>query len=310
MTTNNKYLITALYHFVRIDDPAMLKGELEAFLTANDIKGTILVAPEGINGTVSGSETAIAALHRYLRSDPRFESLETKESWHEDVPFHRTKVRLKKEIVTMGVEGIDPSSQAGKYLRPSEWNDLLDQEDVVVIDTRNDYEYQIGTFKGALNPKTTSFRELPSFLDEHLEQMKGKKIAMFCTGGIRCEKSTSYLTSKGFDEVYHLQGGILKYLEEIPVEQSKWQGECFVFDGRVAVDHTLEKGIYEQCFACRMPLSPEEMKDSRYEHGISCPHCFDAHSDEQKARHAEREKQMRIAEELGICHIGGQQKAA
>tara|TARA_R110002096_G_scaffold76069_28_gene179874 strand:+ start:8616 stop:9671 length:1056 start_codon:yes stop_codon:yes gene_type:complete len=302
MTT---YTVSALYHFVALPDYQDLQPKFHAFLTDHGIHGTLLLAHEGINGTVAGSAEAIAALHDFLRADPRFKDIVTKESFADDMPFHRTKVRLKKEIVTMGVEDIDPRHIVGTYVKPQDWNDLISDPDVVVVDTRNDYEVGIGTFKGALDPKTATFREFPAYVDEKLADAKTKKVAMFCTGGIRCEKSTAYLKQKGFDEVYHLEGGILKYLEEVPEDQSLWQGECFVFDSRVAVKHNLEQGSYDQCFACRMPITEAEKQDARYQKGVSCPHCHDTHDAAQKQRHQERERQVELAAQKGQSHIGG-----
>ena len=220
------------------------------------------------------------------------------------MPFYRTKVKLKKEIVTMGVEGIDPREVVGTYVKPTDWNALISDPEVVLVDTRNDYEVQIGTFEGALNPNTETFREFPEYVANNLDPEKNKKVAMFCTGGIRCEKSTAYLKEQGFEEVYHLEGGILKYLEEVPEQETMWQGECFVFDNRVAVNHSLEKGQYDQCHACRMPITEQEMQSEQYEKGISCPHCFDKVTDEQRARFAERQRQVELAKERGEDHIG------
>jgi UPF0176 protein len=220
------------------------------------------------------------------------------------MPFIRSKVKLKKEIVTMGVEGIDPKSVVGTYVKPEDWNALIEDPDVLVVDTRNDYEVQIGTFKNAVNPKTETFREFPAFVAAHLDPLKHKKVAMFCTGGIRCEKSTSYLKSQGFDEVYHLEGGILKYLESIAAEDSTWEGECFVFDERVAVDHQLNKGHYDQCNACRMPITAADQQSTDYVHGVSCPHCIHLTTEEQRERYAERQKQVDLAKARGEQHIG------
>ena len=220
------------------------------------------------------------------------------------MPFHRMKVRLKREIVAFGVPELNPARNAGTYVKPEDWNALINDPDVVVIDTRNDYEVAIGTFEGAINPETRAFRELPARIAEE-SSLKGKpKVAMFCTGGIRCEKSTAYMRSLGFDEVFHLEGGILKYLETVPEEESLWRGECFVFDNRVSVKHGLELGSYELCHGCRQPLSVEEVKDKRFRPGICCPKCHDTITDDQHKRFAERQKQMKLARERGERHLG------
>jgi UPF0176 protein len=270
----------------------------------NGVKGTLLLANEGINGTVAGSREGIDALLTWLKSDERLADISYKESFDAEMPFYRTKVKLKKEIVTMGVEGIDPLQVVGTYVKPKDWNALISDPDVVLVDTRNDYEIEIGTFEGAVNPNTETFREFPEYVEKNLDPKKHKKVAMFCTGGIRCEKSTAYMKEQGFDEVYHLEGGILKYLEEVPKEDTMWQGECFVFDNRVAVNHDLEKGNYDQCHACRMPITEEEMKSDKYEKGISCHHCFDKVTDEQRERFAERQRQIELAKQRGEEHIG------
>ena len=301
---DSQYVVSAMYHFVKVEDIEALQQKLLTFLTAHNIKGTLLVAHEGLNGTVAGTAEDIMALHTFLRADDRFKGLVTKESPADEMPFYRTKVKLKKEIVTMGVEDIDPTNIVGTYVKPADWNDLISDPDVIVVDTRNDYEVAIGTFKDALDPKTKTFREFPKFAQENITDKK-QKVAMFCTGGIRCEKSTAYMKQLGFDEVYHLEGGILKYLEEVPQEESLWEGECFVFDGRVAVKHGLKQGKYDQCYACRMPLTQEEMARSEYEKGISCHHCHGEHTEEQRARHAERERQIQLAAERNEEHVGG-----
>ncbi|MBT8422581.1 MAG: rhodanese-related sulfurtransferase, partial [Gammaproteobacteria bacterium] len=282
-------------------------------MQAHGIRGTLLLADEGINGTVAGPASAVDGLLRWLTEHPQFGSrlrdIDVKRSWHDDVPFLRSKVKLKNEIVTMGVSGIDPQRAAGTYVKPADWNALISDPDVVTIDTRNDYEVRIGTFKNAINPRTESFREFPAYAEAQLDPEKHKKVAMFCTGGIRCEKSTAYLKELGFDEVYHLQGGILKYLEEVPREDSLWEGECFVFDERVAVDHDLQPGGYTQCHACRAPLSPDETEHPHYVPGESCPHCYSRTSEEQRARFAERQKQMALAKARGEHHLGDDMEA-
>ena len=268
------------------------------------IRGTILLAQEGINGTVAADRNNMDHLLAFLKSDARLADLSYKESYTNQPPFLRSRVKLKKEIVTMGIEGIDPKRVVGTYVKPTDWNALIKDPDVLLVDTRNDYEVQVGTFKDALNPKTESFRDFPGYVKEKLDAKKHTKVAMFCTGGIRCEKSTAYLKEQGFDEVYHLKGGILKYLEEVPAEESLWEGECFVFDDRVTVNHQLEKGVYEQCNACRMPITAKEQLSNQFQQGVSCPHCFDNTTVQQKARFAEREKQMSLAQQRGESHIG------
>jgi len=298
-------VIAAMYQFVTVDNPGVLREPLLEFMHDNGLHGTLLLATEGINGTVAGSREDIDKLLNWLRDPERFPGLSHKESYCDEMPFLRCKVKLKKEIVTMGIEGVDPKDVVGSYVKPEDWNALIEDPEVVLVDTRNDYEVQIGTFKNAINPETESFREFPTFIAENLDPAKHKKVAMFCTGGIRCEKSTSYLKSQGFDEVYHLQGGILKYLETIPESESSWQGECFVFDERVAVDHQLNKGQYDQCNACRMPITEGDKQSEHYLHGVSCPHCHAKTSPEQRERFAERQKQVDLARSRGEHHIGG-----
>ncbi|HVL01124.1 MAG TPA: rhodanese-related sulfurtransferase [Dongiaceae bacterium] len=304
---NHPYVVCALYKFVSLPDFEDLRQPLVDFMLAHDVKGTLLLAQEGINGTVAGSRESIDALLAYLRKDPRLADLSWKESFDTIEPFYRTKVKLKKEIVTMGVEGIDPRRVVGTYVKPQDWNALISDPDVVLIDTRNDYEVEIGTFKNAVNPNTTNFREFPQYVKDKLDPAKHKKVAMFCTGGIRCEKSTAYLKEQGFDEVYHLQGGILQYLQDVPPEQSLWEGECFVFDNRVTVNHLLQKGNFDQCHACRRPISEDDKKSEFYVPGVSCHHCHNAHDPEQVARYQQREKQMQLAKKRGERHIGSNQ---
>ena len=296
--------VAALYRFVRLEDFENLRAPLLAFCEARGIRGTLLLAEEGINGTIAGTEQAVSEVLAYLRSDNRLADLDCKFSYNKDRPFLRMKVKLKKEIVTMGRPGIDPNQCVGRYATPEQWNALVDDPECLVIDTRNDYEVEIGTFQGAINPNTTSFREFPEWVEENLDPSKHKKVAMFCTGGIRCEKSTSLLVSMGFEDVWHLQGGILNYLEKTPVEQTRWDGECFVFDSRVSVDHDLEKGSYDQCYACRFPIDDAQKASDLYVPGVSCPRCHDAHSDQQKERFAERQKQIALAKARGEAHIG------
>lgn len=297
-------VVCALYRFVKLDDYEALRQPLQDFLHSHHIKGTLLLAREGINGTVSATREAIDALRAYLEADPRFKGIDYKFSYDDSQPFYRAKVKLKKEIVTMGIEGIDPRQVVGTYVHPRDWNALISAPDVLLVDTRNEYEVQIGTFKNAINPHTKSFREFPAYVKQHLDSQKHKKVAMFCTGGIRCEKSTAYLKERGFNEVYHLQGGILKYLEEVPKDKSLWEGECFVFDNRVTVNHALEKGAYDQCHACRMPISAEDKQHNHYRKGVSCHHCYGQKDEERMGRLQEREKQIELAKRRGIQHIG------
>lgn len=297
-------VICALYRFVHLDDFEALREPLLRVMMDNQVRGTLLLASEGVNGTIAGSRKGIDQVLAWLKSDPRLAALDYKESYSAEMPFYRTKVKLKKEIVTMGVEGIDPLKVVGSYVKPTEWNALISDPDVVVVDTRNDYEVQIGSFENAINPKTDTFREFPQYVKDHLDPDKHKKVAMFCTGGIRCEKSTAYLKEQGFEEVYHLEGGILKYLEEVPEQESMWRGECFVFDNRVTVDHQLRSGQYDQCHACRLPITEQDKKSEHYAPGVSCPHCFDKHSQRQRRRFLEREKQMQLAKKRGESHIG------
>ena len=302
------YLTTAMYHFVRLPYYKKLREPLLNFCVSQSIKGTLLLADEGINGTVAGSEKSIHAFLDFLKNDPFFDSnfknLSHKESWSDQHPFYRMKVKLKKEIVTLGVPGVSPTKMVGQYVKPQDWNKIISDPEVILIDTRNDYEYSIGTFKNAINPKTSTFREFPEYVKTHLDPKKHKKVAMFCTGGIRCEKASSYMMSEGFDEVYHLEGGILKYLEEVGPEKSLWQGECFVFDQRVAIKLGLEVGNYDQCYACRYPLSQEDMKSEKYTPGISCPHCYGQHSPEKLRGLSERQKQVILAKKQNKIHIG------
>ncbi|TPH17292.1 rhodanese-related sulfurtransferase [Litorilituus lipolyticus] len=306
ISTTTPITICALYKFVRLDNYQALREPLLAEMTLNNVKGTLLLASEGINGTVAGPAQGILAVLAFLNAQPNLDNISHKESFSEVNPFHRTKVKLKKEIVTMGVEGIDPNKVVGTYVKPKDWNALISDPEVLLIDTRNDYEIEIGTFKNAVNPDTESFREFPEYVEKNLDKTKHKKVAMYCTGGIRCEKSTAYLKEQGFDEVYHLEGGILKYLEEVPSEDTMWQGECFVFDGRVAVNHDLEQGQYDQCYACRFPLTQEQKQSEHYVEGVSCHRCYDKVSDAQRSRYQERQRQIALAAERGEAHIGGE----
>jgi len=302
--TNTPIVVCALYKFVTLDDYRELRDPLLAEMTRLEVKGTILLAHEGLNGTIAGTRAGIDGVLAWLNADPRIAGIVYKETFENSNPFYRTKVKLKKEIVTMGVDGIDPKHIVGTYVKPQDWNALISRDDVVLIDTRHDYEYEVGTFKGAVNPNTKTFRELPQFVAENLDPAKHKKVAMFCTGGIRCEKSTAYLKEQGFEEVYHLEGGILKYLEDVPEEDTLWEGECFVFDNRVTVNHQLEKGQYDACHACRRPISDADKQRPEYEQGVSCHQCVDEYTDKQRHRFRERERQIQLAKQRGEVHIG------
>ena len=299
-------VVCALYRFVDLANYEEIQTPLLNILNANQVKGTLLLASEGINGTIAGDQEGIDNVLNWLKFDPRLAELTAKFSFDTENPFYRTKVKLKKEIVTMGIEGIDPNRVVGTYVKPKDWNALISDPEVLLVDTRNDYEISIGTFENAVDPKTTNFREFPKYVKENLDPAKHKKVAMFCTGGIRCEKSTAYLKEQGFDEVYHLEGGVLKYLEEVPEEETMWKGECFVFDNRVSVNHQLEKGQYDQCHGCRLPITEEDKKSEKYMQGVSCHQCHDSISEEQKQRFLEREKQIRLSLERGQAHIGSE----
>ncbi len=294
MNEENPIVVAALYKFVSLPDYRELQAPLISFCQSQEIKGTILLAQEGINGTIAGYRQQIDAVLAFLRADSRFADLEHKESYTETPPFERMKVRLKKEIVTLGLPEINPNEKVGIYVEPEAWNDLISNPEVTVIDTRNDYEVTIGTFKGAENPQTQTFRDFPQYVKQHLDPSKQKKVALFCTGGIRCEKASSYLISQGFEEVYHLKGGILKYLEAVPPEESLWEGECFVFDERVAVDHGLEIGSHELCFCCGHPISDADKSSPKYKEGISCSECFDSLTEEKRLRQQEKWKQYQL----------------
>lgn len=298
------YTVAALYHFTRFEDPDGLRPALRELCETHDIKGTLLLAAEGINGTVAGSADGIAALLAHIRALPGCAHLEHKLSHASAPPFNRMKVRLKKEIVTMGQPDVDPLAGTGHYVEPKDWNALIQSDDVVVIDTRNDYEVAIGTFEGAIDPETKSFGEFPQWWQDNKDRFHNKRIAMFCTGGIRCEKSTNYLLGQGVEDVFHLKGGILKYLEEIPQQDSIWDGECFVFDGRVSVGHGLIEGSHKLCYACRRPLEPEDLKRPEYEAGVSCHHCMSETTSTDKARFRDRQKQIILAKQRGEQHLG------
>ncbi|GMQ82116.1 MAG: rhodanese-related sulfurtransferase [Rhodothermia bacterium] len=305
-STMPQVVIGALYKFVQLTDTGALRAALHEVLDQHCIKGSILLAREGINGTVAGSRDGMDALLGWLSADGRFENLIYKESFAENNPFLRAKIKLKKEIVTIGIHDVDPLQTVGTYVDPEDWNALISDPDVVLVDARNEYEVRVGTFEGAVDPHTQSFTEFPEFLDEHLGTKKDVRVAMFCTGGIRCEKSTSYLKKKGLDEVYHLRGGILKYLETVPEAESMWQGECFVFDERVSVDHRLQAGTYDLCRACRMPIGENDQTSDDFELGVSCPHCINIKTEEDRKRYREREKQMNLASQRGQVHIGAE----
>lgn len=298
------YIVAALYHFTRFSDPDALRAPLLALAREQAVRGSLLIAQEGINGTIAGTRAGIDAMLAHIRALPGCADLEWKESTAREMPFGRMKVRLKREIVTMGQPDVDPKARVGNYVEAKDWNELISAPDVVVIDTRNDYEVKIGTFEGAIDPLTKSFGEFPKWWEENAERFHNKRVAMFCTGGIRCEKSTNYLLGKGVPEVYHLKGGILKYLEEVPPEESKWEGHCFVFDQRVSVGHGLVQGDHTMCHACRRPLSPAERAHSAYEEGVSCPSCIDEYDEARRERFRERMKQMRLAAERGEVHLG------
>jgi UPF0176 protein len=300
----NQLVVAAVYKFVKLADSASLREPLLAQCDALGITGTLLLAEEGINGTIAGTRSGIDNILAYLRGDPRLGDLEHKESFAEHPPFYRMKVKLKKEIVTMGVPGIDPTERVGRYVKPEDWNALIRDPDVLLVDTRNDYEVDVGTFKGAVDPRITTFREFPDYVKRNFDPEKQPRVAMFCTGGIRCEKASAYMLQQGFPEVYHLQGGILKYLENIPAERSLWQGECFVFDQRVAVGHGLAPGHYELCYGCSRPITAEEKSSPKYQAGVSCPNCYDSLTPEKRAAALERQKQVELAKQRGETHIG------
>ena len=300
--SNLPFTVAALYCFARLPQYESLREPLAELCCSNGIKGTLLLAAEGINGTVAGTQPAIEKLVAYITAIPELANPELKYSHASEMPFYRMKVRLKREIVTMGVDGIDPLNSVGTYIAPKDWNALIADEDTVVVDTRNDYEYAIGTFEGALDPNTKTFREFPEWVEQNRDKLEGKKIAMFCTGGIRCEKATAFVKGLGFDDVFHLKGGILKYLEEVPSEESMWNGECFVFDERVAIGHGLTESDIELCRACRRPVTAEDKLSTFFEEGISCAGCYDERTPEDRARFAEREKQVKLAKLRGSSH--------
>ncbi|RYI34824.1 MAG: rhodanese-related sulfurtransferase [Acetobacteraceae bacterium] len=296
--------VAALYHFSRFPDPAALKPALVEVCAAQGVKGSLLLAPEGINGTIAGSRDGIDAVLAAIRSLPGCAGLEWKESFADSMPFGRMKVKLKREIVTMGQPDVDPLARVGNYVAAQDWNALISDPETVVIDTRNDYEVAIGTFRGAVDPETRAFGQFPDWWEANRKRFAGKRIAMFCIGGIRCEKSTNYLLGQGVDQVYHLKGGILKYLEEVPASDSLWQGECFVFDDRVSVGHGLVPGGLTSCGACRRPVTVEARAHPSYEEGVCCPTCKDEYSAADRARFRERQHQMVLAAKRGQHHLG------
>jgi len=302
--SQRKSLIVAYYKFVDLPDYQERKAPLLQLCLEHGVTGTILLAREGINSTMAGPESGVEMVLGFLQEDPAIGELAVKRSWADESPFYRMKVRLKKEIVRLGLPEVNPNDRVGERVAPEKWNELIRDPDVVLVDTRNDYECEIGSFKGAIDPKTRSFREFPDYVRRELAGEKHKKVAMFCTGGIRCEKSTSYLLREGFQQVYHLDGGILNYLEKVAPEDSLWEGDCFVFDNRVTVDHSLERGDYALCRACRHALTQEDLRSPEFVEGVSCPHCFESLSEEQRSRAVERQRQVEISHSLGRKHIG------
>jgi UPF0176 protein len=299
-------VVAALYKFAPLKNLAQVQKDLKSACTKHGIKGTLLIADEGINGTIAGTREGIDGIASFIRAIDGLSDLEYKESFAETMPFYRMKVRIKKEIVTIGRTDVSPTKTVGTYVSPEEWNSIISDPETIVLDTRNDYEIDIGTFKNAVNPHTKSFVEFPDYVQKNLDPKKHKKVAMFCTGGIRCEKASSYMKQAGFENVYHLKGGILKYLEDMPKDKSLWDGDCFVFDQRVAVGHGLSLSDYILCPSCRHPVSAKDRTHNRYVEGVACPHCFDTLTPERRARSAERHKQMQLAAERGTAHIGAQ----
>ena len=303
-------VVAALYHFAPLPEYKSYQAPLLDVCKSGGVMGTLLLAEEGVNGTVAGPREGIDAVLKYVRALPGCSDLVHKESHAETMPFHRMKVRLKKEIVTMGVPGVDPNKLVGTYVEPEDWNELISRDDVILIDTRNDYEVQIGTFKNAVNPETKTFREFPEWFKNFQRTHNKPKVAMFCTGGIRCEKSTAFAKEIGVDNVFHLKGGILKYLEDVPEDNSMWEGDCFVFDQRVSVRHGLELGDYDQCFACRRPITEDDKKRAEYVKGVSCHQCIDEYSDGKKAAFEERQRQIELAKKRGEQHVAQDLSAA
>ena len=303
-------VVSAFYHFVTLTDYTALQAPLEALCTQLGVKGSVLLAREGINGTLAGDRSAIANVLAWLRNDPRLQNLEDKQSTHDAMPFYRLKIKLKKEIVSIGIPSIDPTALVGTYVEAKDWNALISQNDVLTVDTRNTYETRIGTFAGATDPNTQSFRDFPNWAKAHVDPKRHKKVAMFCTGGIRCEKATSLLLSQGVEEVFHLKGGILKYMQEVPAEKSLWRGECFVFDQRVALTHNLQQGHYDLCHGCRQPLHQNDKSQRDYSPGVACPKCAHTTTQEQKQRFTERQKQITLSKQRNQTHLGSAEEIA
>ncbi len=302
---SHAFLTAAFYRFVVLDDTEQLRPQLLAQCQAQQVKGNVLLAHEGINGTIAGPEAGVRAVLAWLRADPRLAALVHKEAWATEDPFYRMKVSLKREIVTLGVPDVHAATEAGTYVSPQDWNQLIDDPDVAVVDVRNDYEVAIGSFQGAIDPHTRSFSEFPQWVERNEALLRGKsKVAMFCTGGIRCEKSTAYLRQLGFDEVYHLEGGILKYLETVDAKDSRWQGDCFVFDERVSVGHGLQPGDHHLCRSCRRPLGAADRASPLFVEGVSCAHCHGSTTEAQKSAYAERQRQMERAAARAEQHVG------
>jgi len=303
---SQKNTVISFYKFVNWGGISKRKKKLENFFRKREILGTVILANEGINGTISGKDENIKEVVEFLKSDPYLEDLEPKYSYASRETFGRMKVKIKKEIVTMGINDINPSEITGKHIKNKEWNELINDPNTLIIDTRNQYEYSIGTFKNAINPKTNSFRQFPKWIEDNLEglMIDKKRVAMFCTGGIRCEKASTLMIKNGCEDVYQLDGGVIKYLEEMNESESLWDGECFVFDDRVSIKHGLVEGDFSLCHACRMPISEEDIESAEYIEGISCPNCFGTHSEEKKKRFEERQKQIKLAKERGEKHIG------
>ena len=302
---SHAFLTAAFYRFVVLDDTEQLRPQLLAQCQAQQVKGNVLLAHEGINGTIAGPEAGVRAVLAWLRADPRLAALVHKEAWATEDPFYRMKVSLKREIVTLGVPDVHAATEAGTYVSPQDWNQLIDDPDVAVVDVRNDYEVAIGSFQGAIDPHTRSFSEFPQWVERNEALLRGKsKVAMFCTGGIRCEKSTAYLRQLGFDEVYHLEGGILKYLETVDAKDSRWQGDCFVFDERVSVGHGLQPGDHQLCRSCRRPLDAADRASPLFVEGVSCAHCHGSTTEAQKSAYAERQRQMERAAARAERHVG------
>lgn len=301
------FKIAALYKFAEVGNPEKAQIEIRSNLKVLSIHGTILVGQEGINGTISGSKDNIDKAIAYIRQLKNFNDTDIKFSEARINPFARLKIKLKEEIVTIGDKTVKPQEVTGNYINPKDWNDLIDDNNTILIDTRNDYECAIGTFKNAINPKTVRFRDFPKWVKTQnfsKEDKKNKKIAMFCTGGIRCEKASSFMMNDGFKDVNHLKGGVLKYFEDVPEKKSLWLGECFVFDDRVSVKHDLKVGSYDMCHGCRMPITDADKKSNNYIKGVACPKCFAQKTEKQKSRYMSRKKQIDLAKTRNKKHLG------